>query len=122
MGAYDGTPSFKPAPDVTMEVCSASSKLLGQARTDAQGYYELHIHKDLPKNSGRYICLLHPSPADSSAGFLEGVANCHANNWYLRLGRTPRAFDAPICDLVGPCLGRPITPVAVHPLTAECLR
>jgi hypothetical protein len=118
---YDGTPPFKRAPGATMQVCSASNKLLGHARTDAQGYYELHIPKDLLRNSGRYICVLHPSAADSSAGYSGGVANCHANNWFLTPGQTPRASDAPVCDLVGPCPEGAITPVAVHPLTAECL-
>ena len=118
--AYDGTQPFKPAPGVTIEVCSASNKLLGQARTDAQGYYESHIAKDVLNNSGRYACAVIPSAADFSAGFLGGVANCHANNWHLRFDQTPRASDAPICDLVGPCPGRPIAPVAVHPLKGKC--
>jgi hypothetical protein len=118
---YDGTPPFKRAPGATMQVCSASNKLLGHARTDAQGYYELHIPKDLLRNSGRYICVLHPSAADTSTGYSEGVANCHANNWFLTRGQTPRASDAPGCDLVGPCPEGAILPVAVHPLTAECL-
>jgi hypothetical protein len=48
--AYDGTP-LKPAPDVTMEVCSASSKLLGQARTDAHGYYESHVPRPSSKTA-----------------------------------------------------------------------
>jgi hypothetical protein len=118
---YDGTPPFKLAPGATIQVCSASNKLLGQARTDAQGYYELHVSKDVLKNSGRYICVVHPSAADSSAGYSGGVANCHANGWFLTLGQTPRACNAPICDLLGPCPEGAILPVAVHPLTAECL-
>jgi hypothetical protein len=118
---YDGPPPFKLAPGATMQVCSASNKLLGQARTDAQGYYELHIPKDFLKNSGRYICVVHPSADDSSAGYSGGVANCRGNGWFLRLGRTPRASNGPICDLVGPCSERPILPVEVHPLTGECL-
>ncbi len=118
---HDSTPTFKRAPGTTMQVCSASNKLLAQACTDAEGYYELHIPKALLENSGRYICMLHPSAADSSAGYSGGVANCHANNWFLTLGKTPRAADAPGCDLVGPCPEGSISPVPVHPLTAECL-
>ena len=117
---YDAkNPPFKLAPDVTIEVCSASNKPLGHALTNAEGYYELHVLKDLLKNSD--TCAIHPSAADSSAGYLGGMASCHANNWFLRLGQTPRASNGPICDLVGPCPERPILPVEVHPITGECL-
>jgi hypothetical protein len=116
--AYDnGNPTFKPAPDVTIEACSASGKPVGHARTDAQGYYEIHN----PKDRGPYTCMLHPSAADSSVGYLGGVASCSANGWYLRLGQTPKAYDGPGCpDYAFPCPGGPIVPVPVHPLTKQC--
>jgi hypothetical protein len=108
---------FKYASGATIEVCSASNKLLGTGRTDAQGYYEVYV----PINRGPYSCRLQPSEADSSAGYLGGIASCHANGWLLRVGQTPSATDAPGCDYVGPCPGRPIFPVEVLPPAGKCL-
>ena len=70
---------FKYASGVPIEVCSASNKLLGSGRTDAQGYYEVHV----PHSRGPYSCRLFPSEVDSSAGYLGGIASCHANGCFF---------------------------------------
>ncbi len=109
---------FKYAPGAKIEVCSASNKLLGSGRTDAQGYYEVHV----PINRGPYSCRLYPSKADASAGYLGGVAGCHAGGWLLRLGQTPSATGGVRClDYLGPCPAGSISYVDVRPLTGECL-
>jgi hypothetical protein len=76
----------------------------------------------VPINHGPYSCKLHPSEADSSAGYLGGVAGCQANGWSLRLGQTPSAMSGSGCDdYVGPCSAGSISPVKVLPLTGRCL-
>jgi hypothetical protein len=116
---YTKNPPFKFAPDVIIEVCSASGKLLRRARTDAQGYYELHLPKDLSKNDSPYSCVLH-----APAGYLGGEASCVALGWTLRRGQIPTATSSGRCDYVYGCPGSSITPIdvqPVHPLRKRCL-
>jgi hypothetical protein len=97
---YTKNPPFKFVPDVTIAVCSASGKLLGRARTDALGYYELHLPKNLPKNDSPYSCVLR-----APDGYLAGEARCAALGWTLRRGQIPTAASSGRCDYVYGCPG-----------------